>query len=161
MARRPPRQRASGRAPDQARFVPVREPTFRQLDPLSRSPFPFAYTATTPYAAHLLGKTTTTDRNVLNAILEEWQHTNVHVETSIARISDRLSAARNSIRDNKISESLSRLVASGLIIKDESGHNFLRIRINPFMFWKGVFADCRRAQENERSEWPPAIDPAE
>lgn len=161
MARRPPQQRASGRATDQARFVPVREPTFRQLDPLNRSPFPFTYTATTPYAAHLLGKTTTTDRNVLNAILEEWLHTNAQVETSIARINGRLSAAGNSLRQNKISESLSRLVEAGLIIKDESGHNFLRIRINPFVFWKGVFPDCRRAQEKERSEWPPAIGPAE
>lgn len=157
MTRRPPRQRASSSVSEQTRYVPIREQTFKKFDPLSRSPFPFAYTATTPYAAHLLGKTTTTDRNVLNALLEEWQHTNLHVETSISRINERLKAAGNPIRENKISDALTRLVKAGLIIKDKSGHNFLLIRMNPSVYWKGAFENCHGVIESERSEWPAAI----
>lgn len=159
MARRPPRQRASGRAPDQAHYVPVRKPMFTPVGPLDRSPFPWAIFATNPYASHLLGKITPSDRNALNAILELWRYTDTdrYVETSISRIHNRMNNAKNSINKNKISESLTRLVQSGLIIKDQSGHNSLRIRVNPFVYWKGSFEDCNIAQRKERSEWPAAI----
>jgi hypothetical protein len=157
MARRPLRQRASGRAPDQAQYVRERKSLFKRVEPDDLSPSLWAIFFTTPYASHLLGKCTTNDRNVLNAIIEVWNHNDRHVNTSINIVSQRLNASRNSIKNNKISDHLTNLVKIGLITKDHSGHNDLRIRVNPFVCWKGKFNVCNRTQANERSEWPAAI----
>jgi hypothetical protein len=161
MARRPPRQRASGRAPDQTQYVRERKSLFKRVEPDDRSPSLWAIFFTTPYASHLLGKCTTNDRNVLNAIIEVWNYNNRHVNTSINIVRQRLNSSRNSIKNNKISDHLTNLVKIGLIIKDHSGHNDLRIRVNPFVCWKGKFNACNRARANERSEWPSTIDPDE
>lgn len=161
MARSPLRRRALIRVPNQAQLKPVLEQVWIERPPPSRITELYALVTTNPYSSYLLGSITTTDRNVLNAIIELWNYRIRDVETSIDNIHDKLIASRNQIQKNKISESLTRLQKRGLIIKDKSGHNALRIRVNPFVYWKGDAGDWNETKASERSEWLSTINPDE